>query len=178
MRTRLSWVILLSLIAFLNLGCGSLGNDDDDSDNIFSDPFIERVLVGNVPVQAQETANVSLDNSYSMQFELSKPVSLTSLSQSFNFEIWVQNMTTGQAFLLTPCVLEANGALAWVGTSNQVIEYRSVNNLSLINTGGFAQPIGFPGDRFKIKVLFLIARAEDGTNISVMDDTFYIVWSS
>jgi len=178
MRTRLSWVILLSLIAFLNLGCGSLGNDDDDSDNVFSDPFIERVLVGNVSVQAQETANVSLDNSYSMRFEFSKPVSLTSLSQAFNFEIWVQNMTTGQAFLLTPGVLDANGALVWVDASNQVIEYRANNNLSLIHTGNFSGPIGLPGDRFKIAVLFVIGRAEDGTNISVMDDTFYIVWSS
>jgi len=178
MRTRLSWVILLSLIALLNFGCGSLGNDDDDSNSIFSDPFVQRVLVGNVPVQANETSNVSLDHSYSMRFELSKPVSETSLSQSFNFEIWVVNLTTAQAFLLTPGVLESNGHLAWVDGTDQVIEYRADNNLSMINTGAFPQPIGSPGDRFKIKILYMIGRAEDGTNISVMDDEFFIVWMS
>jgi len=178
MRTRFSWVILLAIIAFMNLGCGLFDGDDDTDGVTWQDAFIERVLVGNVPVQAGATVNIPLDHSYSIRFELSKPVTPASMSILFDYEIWVENLSTGDVFLLKPGLLDTNGELIWVDGSNRVIEYRADQPLSYITTGNYAGRIGSPGDSIRVRIQFLMANAVDGTQIAILDDAFYVVWTS
>ena len=155
-------------------------DSSNDIDGIapWSDPFVKSVTIGNVPVHDGDTVDVPLNHSYAMRFELSKPVSHASLSTLFDFEIFVDNLSSGQSYLLTPSVLEQNGKLVWVGSGNDVIEYRANQRLSELHTGGFYDMIGSPGDKLRVRIIFLLARSDDGKQISILDDSFYIVWTS
>ncbi len=176
MRTRFGWLIVFAVITLLFSGCNSLDFNNDDDSN-WSDSFLKQMYIGSVPVQADETVNVSLSNTYKLRFELCRPVTNASLNQLLDFEFWIINMDTSQSFLITEGNMNANGQLVFLGDDNTVVEFRYDHDMSFFYSGGQKVEVGSPGQTFKIKLAFLVGQAQDGSQFALMEDEFFIVWT-
>jgi len=180
MRTRLSWILILAALALIFTGCNSLGiDDDDDDDGILhfngSDTFLQEMRIGNVPIQVGGTYNCPLAITRKITFETSRPVTIESLGQLFQFQFMLTNMDTGMTYLITDANLNSNGDLYFV--SDTTIEYRLFHGLDRLTTGGQDYILGSPGDTFRVDVQFVIGMAKDGTQFAFTDDTFFIVYT-
>jgi len=176
MRTRLGLIIVLALIALIFAGCDDNNNNKDLLFN-GSDAFIERVYIGNVPVQAGGTSNVPLKHATSMRVELSNPVTRASLAELFHIAFVVTNLDTGTAFHLSEGNMPGNGELYWVDGTNKIIEYRMTHTMDTILIGGDSYSIGLPGDTLEIRILVAVGKAEDGTQFGLTMDEFFIVYT-
>ncbi len=176
MRTRYGWLLLGAILLMLPLvGCN---NDNDDNESNWSDGFLQRFYIGNVPVQAGETVNVPLGSTYSLRFELSRPATLASLTHLLDFQMAIENMDNGETALLTDCNMAENGGLVWTDGSNMNIEFRFNHDMSFFYAGGEKRELGSVGQTFKVRLLFLVGLAEDGNQFALTNDEFYVVWTA
>lgn len=174
MRYRLSWLIVVILIACFLLSCNS--NSDITSLN-GSEVLIRNLTIGNVPIQVEQTHNIPLSQVSTMRFELNRAVTEQSLTQVFNFEILISNSDTGQSFRITTCNMAENGNLVWVDGSNKIIEYRLNHTMATIVSGGQSFSLGSSGNELQVTVIFMVGQSADGRHWSYTDDTFTIVWT-
>ncbi len=176
MRNHLSWLIVVALLTCFFISCN--GGDSNDGVGLGgSDPTIVQLTLGNIPIQVEKTHNIPLSLIRTMRFELSRPVTMQSLAQLFNFVIYITNTDTGQLFRISECNLDENGELVWIGGSNRIIEYRLDHPMDRILAGGQVHYLGQAGNTLKVEVVFFMAQASDGNQITYTDDTFYIVWT-
>lgn len=155
------------------------GIDDNDDDDLFggSDPFFERVLIGDVPCEVGKTVNIALGDITSMRFETISPVTAQSLSQLFTFLIQIENIDSGLSFNLTDDLLSENGELVWVDFTNRTVEYRMNHPMDYINVGGQKYVLGSSGDLLRINVRNLEGAAEDGSRFKYAGDEFFVLWT-
>jgi len=176
MRTRYGRLLLVALILMLPLvGCNK---DNGDNESNWSDGFLQRFYIGNVPVQVGETVNVPLASTYSLRFELSRPATLASLTQLLDFQMIIENTDTGVANLLTDCNMAENGELVWTDGSNMNIEFRFNHDMSFFYAGCEKCELGSVGQTFRVRLLFLVGLAEDGNQFALTNDEFYVVWTA
>jgi hypothetical protein len=176
MRTRLGLIIVLAALALIFAGCD---NDNNNKDLLFngSDAFIQRVYIGNVPIQAGGTFNVPLSYTTRMRVELSNPVTRASLAELFHVAFVVTNLDTGDAYHLSECNMPGNGELFWPDDTNKVIEYRMTHAMDRVVIGGDSYSIGSPGDTLEVRILIAVGKAQDGTQFGLTMDEFFIVYT-
>ena len=86
-------------------------------------------------------------------------------------------MDTGLTYSISECNVAENGELVWIEGSNRIIEYRLYHPMDRILAGGQVHYLGQAGNTLKVEVVFFMAQASDGNQITYTDDTFYIVWT-
>ncbi len=183
MRNRLNWLVILAFVATVfAAGCNSSLEfwDDDNGNDLIpyagSDSWINHMYIGDVPIQAGRTVAIPLHKLSKIRFEVSRPVTRASLDTLFDFRIRIENFDAAWTYVdFTPCLMEQNGELVWVGDSGTVIEYRSFDNLGTI--GGEQNAIGKPGDKLRVRIDFGVAKLEDGTQVQFVGDEFFIIWT-
>lgn len=178
MRMRLAWLLPLTILAFslvVAIGCES----DEDDDFFFggTDPFVENFYIGHVPIKTGAVHNIPLAHVDSLRFEVTRPVTPESLGTTLNFSIRIQNVDNGTTTLLSDSVLDENGQLVWLDDTNRRLEYRMTHNMSFVYSGGQRYTLGKPGDRFKVRIDFLVGRSADGKTFAFTGDEFTVVWT-
>jgi hypothetical protein len=136
------------------------------------------VFIGNVPIIPFGTVNVPLSSTNKIRFHLMKPISEASLSELLTFRIRIVNTDSRETYILDQSMLNENGEFVWIGTENDVIEYRMHHSMSYLVIGGQRYDLGEPGDRFRILVDEAHVKLEDGTQTYMKGDEFYVVWVS
>jgi hypothetical protein len=150
----------------------------DTGEEPWSDNILANFYLGDVLVKSGTTANVPFMSTSIMRFDLDEPVSEASLTQDFDYEIWIENVDTGTTFYLTETNLDANGELVWLDGSNQAIEYRLNHSLDFFWSGGQKVYLGNPGDTFRVTLINLSGRAQNGGLFSLQGDEFTLVWAA
>lgn len=176
MRIRIAWMIVILALAGFAISCTDGGEDDE----IFfggSDPILENLYIGTVPVKEGATVNVPLANTNTIRFELSKPVPSTVLETTIDFMIRVENLDRGTTIILTDGILEENGHFVWLDSSNKYIEYRMNHNMTYVLSGGTMYNLGQVGDLFRINIEFITGKSGDGKSFAFWGDEFFVVWT-
>jgi hypothetical protein len=175
MRIGISSLLAFVLITLIFAGC----NNENNKDELFfgSDQLFTKVTIGDVPVQNGHTYNVPLAHISSIRLEMARPVTPESLNGTIDFAIRIENIDKNTTTLLTESVLDENGDLVWLDTSNRTLEFRMTHNMSYVIAGGAPYTLGTLGDRFRIRIDFLTGVAADGRGFSFSGDEFEVIWT-
>jgi hypothetical protein len=166
------------LIALIFAGCQK--NDDKGKGTLFygTDQFLTKLTIGDVPIRNGKTFNLPLAHISSIGFEFAQPVTPESLNGTLEFALRIENIDKGTTALLTSGILDDNGNLVWLDSSNRRLEFRFTHPLNTVTIGGESIALGVLGDRFRIHIDYLTGVAADGNAFSLLGEEFYVVWTA